>query len=141
MVDITPATPTKIELTNSTGFPRRYTCASGVAINKGAFLKLNDNRTVTTSTGTGDVFAGIAAMDKSATNDDSTTITAITDGVYDVYASGGITVGEKVKTASTGNMVMTATLNDISSNATNIICGYALQTASDKEVIAIRISV
>ena len=91
----------KVELTNSTGFPRRYTVASAVAIAKGTLLTLTDNRTAAAATGDNLAFAGIANMDKSAT-DYSTSITAWTDGIFRMYASGAIKTGEAIAVASTG---------------------------------------
>ena len=129
-----------VELTNSTGNPRRYTCADGTGITKLSVLTLSDPRTAatvsTTQAATGYNCAGIAAMDKVA-SDGSTSITAYTDGIFELYASGSITVGCPVKSIGL-NQVMQAVAADV---ASGVICGYALETASDKETINVRLRV
>lgn len=127
----------KVELTNNTGFPIRYACASGTAIAKGTLLILSDPRTVTAhSTGVGGVFAGIASMGKEAT-DYSTSISAWTDGIFEIKASGAITVGDKVKTSSAANYVEAIT----GAASGSIVVGTALETASDAEVINVRVRI
>ena len=124
----------KVELTNNTGNPRRYTCADGVAITKGAILTLTDPRTAATCAASGDFCAGIASMDKVA-SDGSTSISAYTDGIFELNASGAITAGNPVETAAGGNYVRVA--GPTASGA--IILGYALETAADGEVINVRV--
>ena len=129
---------TKVELYGSKndGNPRRYTCASGVAISKGDLLLLSDPRTVAShSTGVGGYMGGVAAMDKSAT-DLSTSISAWTTGVFEVTASGTITTGHPVK-ASTGENIVEAAAESIMGSA---ILGYALETSSDGETINVRLA-
>jgi len=123
---------------NNGGDKRRLTCASGVAITKGTILKLTDARTASASTGTGDVFAGIASMDKDSA-DTSTSISAWENGIFEMVASGAITVGAKVKTASDGNYVMQCQTADVQSSYA-IIVGTALETASDGETINVRVN-
>jgi len=125
----------KVELTNSTGFPRRYTCASGAAITKGTLLKLTDPRTAAASTVAFDPIAGIAAMDKSITNDDSTTITALTDGIFEMVASGAIAIGMPVRSAGNNNYV---SLNAGSASGA-VTFGYTLEAADDGETINVRV--
>lgn len=131
---------TKVELTNSTGNPRRLACASGTAITKGTILTLSDARTAAavsdTFVSTGYICAGIASMDKDST-DTSTSISAWTDGIFEITASGSITVGQPVKSCGQG-YVMAAVAADV---ASGVICGYALETASDDEVINVRLSI
>ena len=114
------ATPVELYGQNNGGDKRRYTCTDTPAITKGTFLKFADPRTASASTGTGDTFAGIAAMEKEAA-----------DG------SGAITAGQKVKTAAPGNYVMVCQEADISSYA--VVVGVALETASDNETINVRV--
>ena len=133
---------TKVELfgDHNSGDPTRYTCASGVAIAKGSILQLADPRTASKSTGTGDVFAGIAAMAK-ASDDFSTSISAWTNGIFEMLASGAIAVGQKVKTAehaTSGNQVMVCTDADVQSSYA-VIVGTALETAADAETINVRV--
>lgn len=127
---------TKVELTNETGFPRSYTCASGTAITKGSLLNLSDPRTAAQSATEGEPLAGIASMDKSAT-DQSTRITAWTDGVFEMYASGAIVAGRPVMSAgSTGTNHVKLAPTTASGAA---ILGYAEETAADDEVINVRV--
>ena len=131
-------TATKVELTNSTGNQRRYTCADGADISIGTILTLTDPRTAAavsaTSSALGYAFAGIASMDKEAL-DGSISISAWTSGVFEMEASGAITVGKMVKSCGNGE-VMQAVAGDAVSGA---IVGRALETAGDTEVINIAV--
>jgi len=128
----------KVELTNSTGFPRRYACASGAAITKGTLLKLTDPRTAAAADATGAAAAvpcaGIAAMDKSITNDDSNTITAWTDGVFECIASGAITLGLPISFLVNNQVCQSAV-----GASGAIIAGYALEAADHAETINVRV--
>lgn len=128
--------PVQVELTNNTGFPRRYTCAD-TAITKNSFLTLSDPRTAAATSSdpaAGGVCGGIASMAKEV--DGSTSITAWTDGVFDARASGAIGVGEPVQMAGAGE-IMLARL--AASGA--VVIGYALETASDQEYINFRLRI
>lgn len=132
-----------IELTNGNGFPITYICAAGTTISKGILLKLSDPRTVTAAEGIittfPTAFAGISAMDKDGT-DSSTTISAWTNGIFDLRCSGAATVGDKlvltgfneVKSVSLLTVAQYASLATVSG-----IVGTALETASDGEKIAV----
>ena len=124
----------KVELTNSTGFPRRYTCADGTGIVKGSLLKLSDPRTAAQSDTANEALAGIAAMEKEA-SDGSTSITCWTDGIFDMKASGAITAGDPVCSAGADNLVQAGDASDKGAE----ILGYALETAADAEVINVRV--
>lgn len=112
--------------------PIDFTCADGTGIEKGTLLKLTDPRTASASNGAGDIIAGIAAREKIA-NDGRTRIPVFTRGIFDMYASGAINAGAPVMSAGVSNEVKLAT-NGLSGAA---IIGYALETASDTEVIQI----
>lgn len=131
----------KVELygQNNDGNPRRYTCASGVRIPKGTFLKNATPRTASASTGTGDVFGGFAAMEKAA-DDLSTSVSAWTDGIATCTASGAIVVGQKTKTAAPGNYVMAAVDADVTSSYAKIV-GVAQNTAANGGDVAVRFSI
>ena len=119
------------------GQPRRFEVASGTKIAKGTVLKLTNNRTAIKASGTADVFAGIAAADKSAT-DLSTSIAAWENGIYEFTASGSITAGDAVRTSAIGeNKVGTA--GDLST-ATNKIVGYALKSATNDDRVQVRVN-
>lgn len=128
-----------VELYNG-GRQRRLTVADANAITKGTLLSLQDPRTASGSLGTSVAgafpCAGVASMDKEA-SDGSTSITVWTDGIFEMYASGAITRGNPI-VFTTGNYV-----NAVGSTATAsgaIIAGYAMETASDGEVINVRIN-
>lgn len=124
-----------IELLGNGGDPVRYTVANGTGIEKGTLLKLTDPRTAIANSGNNDDLAGIAAAEKVA-NDGSTSLAVYTNGIFDMKASGAITVGQPVRSSSTANHVAVA-LNDTASGAK--VLGYALETATDGEVIAVRV--
>lgn len=124
-----------VELTNSTGFPRRFTCASGAAIVKGTLLTLSDPRTAAAHSAAVSAIAGIASMDKSST-DLSTSISGWTDGVFEMYASGAIAIGDPVVAAAGANWVKTGA-GLLASGAA--VIGYAMETAADTEPINVRV--
>jgi len=126
----------KVELTNSTGNPRRFTCASGTTIAKGTLLKLTDPRTASANGASevGSYLAGIASMEKSDT-DTSTAISVWTDGIFEMVASGSITAGYPVK-SSNGNIIEAAAESIMGS----AILGYALEDATNAETINVRVS-
>ena len=133
---------TVVELTNSTGFPRRYTVASGTAIDKGSLLLLNDDRTATAPTFTikSGPCAGIAAMDKSAT-DFSTSITAWTDGIFRFIASGAIARGESVIPGIVDNSVTASAVASITEASGATIIGYAMEDIADAGTGSIRVRI
>ena len=135
----------KVELygANNDGSPRRYTVASGASIAKGTLLTLTDPRTAAACTASCSMLAGIAAMDKDG-SDYSTSISAWTDGIFEMVASAAIAIGDKVKAASeTGflNTVQTAGAGaEAGSSASGAaVLGYALEAADDAETINIRV--
>ena len=125
-----------IELING-GEPISYTVADGTGIAKGTVLKLADPRTASATSSSGDKFAGIAAIEKTA-DDGVTKITAYTKGIFDMKDSGsGITAGTLVSTAG-ANTIKTATATEVEGGA---VIGKALETASANEVIAVAVGV
>lgn len=126
---------------NNDGDKRRYTCASGTAITKGTLLTLTDNRTAIAASGTsGALCAGIAAMDK-ANNDNSTSISAWTNGIFKAVASQAIVVGNPLKVISNAD-----NLNTVGSSATPLhsasgaaVIGYALETAGTGTTFEMRL--
>jgi len=120
-----------IELTNSGKEGTRYACSSSTTIPQGTILKLANPRTASASTGTGDIFIGIAAMEKTDA-DDSTSMTAYDDGIFEFAASGSITAGDQIITAAGGNYVMAS--NAITTNAYGKLVGFAVDTAASNKV-------
>ena len=128
----------KIELygDNQAGDPVRYTCASNVAIVKGTLCKFSGDHTVDACASRSAAIAGVAAMDKSAT-DLSTTITLWTNLKADVKASGAIAVGNMVMSADAANECTPI------GNPSGMSCAYGrvVEAADDNEVVAVRIRV
>ena len=123
---------------NNNGEIRRFTVADGTAISKGALLRLTDARTASAfpagnTAASLAMNAGIAASEKEA-SDGQTSLGLVTQAIVDVSASGAITVGEPI-TFIIGNYVAKA--NASASGAA--IAGYALETATDAEIINCRI--
>jgi len=116
--------------------PLDFTVADGTGIEKGTLLKLTDARTAIASTAAGDVIAGIAAREKIA-NDGRTRLAVFREGIFDMKASGAITVGHVVYSAGAVNEVKVA---PATASGASII-GYALETASDAETIQIYVNV
>ena len=128
----------KVELTNSTGFPRRFTCASNAAITKGTLLVLSDPRTAAAHSTTGSVPCAGIALEGVSGVDNVTSISAWTDGVFEMKCSGAINVGDAVKLGTTPNCVIAA---GAESNAASgaVVLGYALETGINAEVINVRV--
>jgi hypothetical protein len=130
----------KVELygSNCEGDVRRYTCADANAITKGTLLVLSDPRTASGGATSGAQFAGIAAVDKEA-SDGSTSIGCWTNGIFELTASGACAVGHKMILAG-GNKVQDADFGTAAVAASGAtIVGTALETASDGEVINVRV--
>ncbi|MCK9371354.1 DUF2190 family protein [Candidatus Dojkabacteria bacterium] len=128
-----------IELGFNGGRPIERTCLDAVGITKGALLQLQDPNTASGANldaASGQAFAGIAAMDKVA-SDGSTTISCYTSGVFDLKcnASVGITAGAPVCLSGT-NLIRVAAAGDL---LTGAVIGYAEETASASEVVRVRL--
>jgi hypothetical protein len=121
---------------------RRYTCATSTGIKKGTFLKLSADQTAAASVGTGDIFIGFAHADVNMSTDTAfnteTSITADKGQMYELVASGAITIGAYVKTAAPGNYVMQCTDADMTASIA-IVVGRANETASDGETINVEV--
>lgn len=121
---------------------KRYTCATSTGIAKGTYLKNADPATASASTGTGDGFAGFAHADVNKATDTAfnteTSVTADKGGIYELVASGAITVNAYVKTAAPGNYVMQALDADVTASIA-ILVGIARETAADAETINVEV--
>jgi len=111
----------------------RYTVSSSVGIPKGTLLKLVTPNYATTMALDNDPVAGIAWMEKAAT-DRSTEITAALNGVWGMQCStvSTITVGYDLVYASAGNVKGYATLD----REKGYVIGKSLQTVSTTGTIA-----
>jgi hypothetical protein len=129
---------TIIELFNG-GRPIRYTVADGTGIEKGTLMQLSsDPRTITASSADGEIFVGVAAAEKVA-SDGSTTLAVYTDGIFDMTVDG-------TNTATLGYMQKLdgANLVSDSDEAGAQGCaewvGQSLETGATGEVIAVRVN-
>ena len=113
-----------------------FTVASGTAISAGTLLKLSDPRTASATSGTGDIFVGVALADKDS-DDDATELAVNTKGIWDmtVNAGEGVTLGKYVSTSG-ANLIKNATDAEISGGQ---VVGKALETGSANEVIEVAI--
>ena len=129
---------TKVELygANNDGDVRRYTIADGTSVSKGTLLALTDPRTVTASALQSLAFAGVASEEHIA-GQGVTSVAAWTNGIFEATASGAITVGAPIVAGTAGNAVASGSAWGAGSGA--IICGYALEAASNNEVIYVRL--
>ena len=110
--------------------PIPFTCADGAGIEKGAILMLSDLMTAATATGDGDPIAGIAAVEKIA-SDGKVKIGVYRGGIFKGYCGlGGATVGAAIDTdVGTGD---SNELVDAPVTIGNYV-GIAMETATDGE--------
>jgi hypothetical protein len=138
-----------IELLGNGGNPIRYTVANGTTIEKGTILRVEDPRTAVASANTGETFAGIAAMEKVA-SDGSTTVTAYQYGIFDLkMATNSTCQAGDLMVISGANLIARAqdlvsytiggnTIQGVQrALASGMIIGKALETGSSGEVIAV----
>lgn len=129
----------KVELMgeNRDGEPRRYTIADGDSVSKGQLLELLDPRTASASLYrvVPTAYAGIAAEEHKA-GEGVTSIAVWTNGVFEATASLAIVVGAPI-TGTSANMVTSSSALIVASGAN--ILGYALEAATDAEVINVRL--
>ena len=125
-----------IELLGNAGEVMSFTVADDTGIPKGTILTLgSDPRTAVASAAAG-VFAGIAAAEKVA-DDGSVNLGAYTKGVFDLKATGSITLGTLVS-LSGANLVKQATATEVEGGK---IVGKCLETAADAETVAVAVGV
>jgi hypothetical protein len=113
------------------------TVADGATIEKGTILKLSaDPNTAAASSGSGDVFAGIAWTEKVA-NDGQTQLGVALDGEWDMTFNSGLggTLGATVCTSG-ANLIRVCVAGDL---LTGALIGKVLETASAGEVVRVRV--
>ena len=113
--------------------PIPFTVANATGIEKGAILKMTDPRTAIINSADNDAVAGIAAREKIA-SDGRTRLSVYRDGIFDITASGNITVGDAVAIDASVNHVRAA----VNTSGANIL-GFALETATTGEVIQVEL--
>jgi hypothetical protein len=123
--------------------PIDMTCTDGNAIEKGAILWLEDPLTVSGAsvTNVGKPFAGIAAREKIA-SDGRTRISVYRNGIFDCTASGVITAGELVFLSGLNLVsgISRTAASEMSHISGGHVIGVALETASDTEVIQVKLT-
>ena len=123
--------------------PINFIVADGSGIEKGTILKVADPMTASASTAKNDIVGGIAACEKIA-NDGVTELAVYRDGIFRVYASGAITVGDPVGTEAAA---ATTIYNHVQSQKATaalsgmLRLGYALETASSGEQFLIELNI
>lgn len=116
-----------------------FTCANATAITKGTLMKGTDPMTAIISSAVTDVIVGIAAADKVA-SDGNTHIAVYMRGIFRVYGSGSITVGDALMASDTGtypNYVQKA--GQTASGLRTL--GYALETSTNGQTLKILLNV
>jgi len=115
----------------------RYTVDNAVAIPKYTILKLTSPLTAEASDADDNVCAGIAMMEKVA-SDGSTEITAALNGVWGLKCSAaGITCGNQVGMTGANEIKVYTTLDD----EKGWVIGRALETTAGGDVIKVRVKV
>jgi len=97
--------PIELHGNNSAGEVISYTVSSSADIPVNTLLQMTDPRTASASSAAGEIFAGVASMEKTSA-DDSETMSAYTKGVFPLYLSdvGGCVIGDQLVLAG-ANMV------------------------------------
>ena len=116
----------------------RYTVADGTGIAKGTLLKLSTPNTAAAASADNDTIAGIAWMEKVA-SDGSTEIVAALDGTWGILTSAGaITVGNQVTINGANEIKVYTTLDD----EKGYVLGRSLETiGAAATVIKVRVNV
>lgn len=116
--------------------PLMFTCADGAGIEKGTVLALTDPMTVAACTADNDVFAGIAAEEKIA-SDGKTKIAAYIRGVFKMVIAAGntTTVGQDVVIKGGNTIGVYTTLDD----EKGYKVGKALETGAAGESVLVQV--
>jgi len=112
--------------------PIDFTVADGAGIGKGTVCQLTDPVTASASAADGNLFAGIAAREKVA-SDGRTRLACFRRGIFDMVTTGTVTIGQLV-TIGGANIVKAVAAGEAESGA---VVGQALEAASGGEVIQV----
>ena len=125
-----------IELLGNRGDPIRFTCSNTNTIAKGTLLELTDPRTVIANTNDNAPVVGIAAHEKVAL-DGATTISAYTNGIFDMLTgAGGKAIGTCVANSATENTVQAADGSDLLQGS---VVGFLMEADGGGVVSSVRI--
>ena len=118
-----------------TELPIAFKCADGATIEKGALLKLTESMTAATTSGQGDMVAGIAAEEKISGNG-KVTIPVYMGGIFKGTAGAAVVIGAALMTDATTNKIETSSAK---TGAQQL--GYALEAPSgDNQTFLFRLN-
>ena len=112
-----------------TELPVMMTCADGTGIEKGTVLKMTDPSTVAACTAANDIFAGIAAEEKIA-SDGKTTIAVYFGGIFKMTSGATATTVGVPQVIDGANLVGDAAAGDAE---LGYVVGKALETSANTE--------
>ncbi len=116
-----------------TDLPIPFTVSNSTGIEKGGVLKLTDPMTAIITSGDEDQIAGIAAEEKIA-NDGKTKLGVYRRGIFKVYVSAAVTIGQALAIGATSNEFKPADATCVNCKAVAI----ALEVASgDNDLITV----
>ncbi len=119
---------------NNDGEPRRYEILADASISVGQLLELSGDRVASAAVVGTRYFAGVA-LEEHVPGKGETTISAWTDGIFEVVTSGAITIGNNI----TGGGVLANTVNVAESASGAHVLGYALKAAAAGDTITVRL--
>ena len=131
----------KITLLGNAGDPVEFTVAAGTAIPKGTLMILDSSpQTAVASSGAGEIFAGIASVEKTAT-DGVTKLALWTHGLFDLTcgAAEAMILGAPVATGAVANEVDVATDDTVEGSA--FVVGVAQETVAGNGTGAVLVKV
>lgn len=108
-----------------------FTCSDSTGIEKGTAVTLSDPMTVAACTDSTTAFGGITKVEKVA-SDGNTKVAIYRRGIFVVYCSGAVTVGQAVVFQDNYAMIQGATNTHRA--------GIALETAADGESFLIELN-
>lgn len=117
-----------------TGHPINMIAANSVAIEKGSLLVLDDPFTCSGSQTLNGVPAGIAAVEKIA-SDGNTNLAVYREGIFKVTVSGSCTAGDAMVLSETDNMVAAAT-----TSGSNVI-GIVMEDATTAQTALMELKI
>ena len=118
--------------------PIAMTCANATGIERGTVLKMTDPATAIIASGTNDAVAGIASGEKIA-SDGITKVGVYRSGIWRMYISGSVTVGDPVGTiASFANHVRS--IRTVARLSGSVILGTALETGTNGQTILVELN-
>lgn len=116
--------------------PVAMTCADGATIEKGTVLALTDPLTVAASTADNDIFGGIAAEEKIA-SDGKTKIGVYLRGIFKMVCSSTASTVGKHQVIKGANTIGDYTTNDAE---LGYVIGSALETGASTETILVLVN-